>query len=124
MLPRRWTVGLCVWTLIIWTTRISNIWNDEALSNGEKWGRTGLAVSFTVLALATLATLWRKARGGAVVLKALAGWTIGVWLVRSVGIATGDHDAAFVAVHLGLAAVSIALSVLAWREQGRAAPVA
>ncbi|MSO86587.1 MAG: hypothetical protein EXQ71_03580 [Acidimicrobiia bacterium] len=124
MLWRRWTVLLCAWTLIIWTTRISNIWNDDALSNGEKWGRTGLAVSFTVLALATLATLWRKARGHAVVLKALAGWTIGVWLARSVGIATGDHAVAFVAVHLGLAGVSIALSVLALREQGRAAPVA
>ena len=111
---------LCVWTLIIWTTRISNIWNDDVLSNGEKWGRTGLAVSFTVLALATLATLGRKARRHAVVLKALAGWTIGVWLARSVGIATGDHAMAFVAVHLGLAGVSIVLSVLALREQGRA----
>ena len=52
---------------------------------------------------------------------ALAGWTVAVWIVRTVGIATGDHDAAFIAVHVVLAVVSIALSVLALREQARAA---
>ena len=42
----------CVWTLLVWTTRIGNIWNDDGLTAGEKWGRTGLALSFTALALA------------------------------------------------------------------------
>jgi hypothetical protein len=47
---------------------------------------------------------------------ALAGWTIGVWVVRSVGIATGDHSAAFTAVHLLLATISIALAARGWRQ--------
>jgi hypothetical protein len=50
----------------------------------------------------------------------LAGWTIVVWVVRSVGIANADHDGAFIAVHLVLAAISIALAVAALRETSRA----
>jgi hypothetical protein len=112
----RIAVVLSAWTLPVWTTRIGNIWGDDDLTTGEKWGRTGLAMSFTVLAVAVLIAVVRRApwRGPAV--KALAGWTIAVWLVRALGIAMGDHEAAFVLVHLVLAVVSIALSVLALRE--------
>jgi hypothetical protein len=115
------TIALCAWTLLVWTTRIGNIWGDADLTTGEKWGRTGLALSFTVLALAVVVLVAvhqrRPWRGLAV--KILAGWTIGVWVTRSYGIATGDHDAAFIAVHLVLAVVSIVLSVLAVREEAR-----
>lgn len=122
MSPRRLpaTVALVVWTLLVWTTRINNIWGDDALTTGEKWGRTGLALSFTVLAIVVGVALWRRAawlRGAVLV---LTGWTIGVWIVRSVGIATGDHEAGFIAVHLVLAIVSIALSGLALREGAHA----
>jgi hypothetical protein len=48
--------------------------------------------------------------------RAFAAWTVAVWVVRSVGIATADHDASFIAVHLVLAAISISLSAAAWRE--------
>lgn len=118
------TISLCAWTLLVWTTRIGNIWGDDELTTGEKWGRTGLALSFTVLALLVLLALYRRRpwRGGAV--KLLAGWTIGVWLTRTYGIATGDHEAAFIAVHVVLAVVSIALSILAVREGARGQPVA
>jgi hypothetical protein len=114
------TLALCVWTLLVWTTRIGNIWGDDDLSTGEKWGRTGLAASFTVLALAVLVAVVRRGPWRGLAVKALAGWTIAVWLVRSIGIATGEHDAAFITVHLVLAVVSIALSVLALREDARA----
>lgn len=114
------TIALCVWTLLVWTTRIGNIWNDDALTDGEKWGRTGLALSFTVLALAAAHAVYHRTSGRGIVVKAFAGWTIGVWVTRSVGIATGDHEAAFIAVHLVLAAVSITLSVLAVREESHA----
>jgi hypothetical protein len=50
------------------------------------------------------------------VVLALAAWTTGVWVVRSIGIATADHDGAFIAVHLVLAVISIGLAVLAVRE--------
>ena len=113
------TIALVVWTLLVWTTRIGNIWGDGTLSNGEKWGRTGLALSFTVLAGATAWALWRRAawlRGATL---ALAGWTVAVWVTRAVGIATGDHEAAFIAVHLVLAAVSITLATMASRATVR-----
>jgi hypothetical protein len=112
---RSWVVALVAWTGVVWTTRIGNIWGDDALTDGEKWGRTGLALSFTVLAVAVGLALVRRASWLQPAVGALAGWTIVVWVVRAAGIATGDHDAAFVAVHLVLAVVSIALATLAWR---------
>ncbi len=122
MSPRRLpaAIALVVWTLLVWTTRIGNIWGDDALSGGEKWGRTGLAMSFTVLALAVGHAVWHGSSWRGLAVKALAAWTIGVWVVRAAGIATGDHEAAFIAVHLVLAAVSITLSVAAVREAVRA----
>lgn len=105
-------VTLVSWTLLVWSTRIGNIWNDAALTDGEKWGRTGLAVSFTVLALGAALALWRRHRSAHVALAALAAWTVAVWVPRAVGIIAGDHDAGFVAVHVVLAAVSCTLAGL------------
>jgi hypothetical protein len=119
------TVALCAWTLLVWTTRIGNIWGDDDLTDGEKWGRTGLALSFTALVLVVGYALLRHTPWRGLAVKVLAGWTVGVWAVRSLGIATGDHDAGFVIVHLVLAAISIALALLAVREEARlSAPVA
>lgn len=115
--PRRATVALVVWTLGVWTTRINNIWADDALTTTEKWGRTALAASFTALVVAVVVALWRRAAWVRLAVGVLGAWTIVVWIVRSVGIATGGHDGAFVAVHLVLAVVSAALAALAWREQ-------
>lgn len=113
------TIALVVWTLLVWTTRIRNIWGDHTLTAGEKWGRTGLALSFTALAATVAVALWRRAGWLWLSVLVLTGWTVGVWVVRSVGIATGDHSAGFIAVHLLLAVVSIGLSALALREVGR-----
>jgi hypothetical protein len=110
------------WTGVVWTTRIGNIWGDDALSDGEKWGRTGLALSFTVLAVVAGLALVRRAAWLRPSVVALAGWTTVVWVVRAAGIATGGHDAAFIAVHVVLAVVSIALAVLAWRAVTASAP--
>jgi hypothetical protein len=114
------TITLCVWTLLVWTTRVGNIWGDDDLTTGERWGRTALAMSFTLLAVAVGYALYRRQPWLGRAVTALAGWTIGVWAVRAIGIAAGDHDAAFVIVHLVLAVVSTALAVLAVREQPRA----
>ena len=114
---RRWTLALIVWTLLVWTTRLGNIWRDDTLDTGAKWGRTGLALSFTVLAVATLAGWWTRASWLRPMVFAFAAWTTSVWLVRVVGIALHGHEAAFVAVHAVLAIVSVALSVNAVREQ-------
>ena len=113
------TIALCAWTLLVWTTRVGNIWGDDDLTTAEKWGRTGLAMSFTVLAVAVGYALYRRRPWLGRAVTALAGWTIGVWMVRAVGIAAGDHAAAFIIVHVALAVVSAALAVLAVREQSR-----
>ncbi len=107
---------LVVWTLLVWTTRIGNIWGDEGLTDGEKWGRTGLAVSFTMLAVAVGVAIYRRVTWLGPAVRLLAGWTVVVWAVRAVGIATGDHAAGFVIVHLVLAVVSCALAGLALRQ--------
>ena len=113
------TIALAVWSLLVWTTRIRNIWTDDELSSGEQWSRTALALSFTVLALLVGYAVLRGAKWRPLAVRLLAGWTIAVWVVRSIGIATADHDGAFIAVHLVLALVSVLLSALAIREAGR-----
>jgi hypothetical protein len=118
---RRGTVALVVWTFLVWTTRIANIWRDADLDTGERWGRTLLALSFTVLAIGVVVALGRLRQATVVAVGALAGWTIAVWVVRGVGILAADHDLGFKAVHTALAVVSIALAVLAWRETRREA---
>jgi hypothetical protein len=119
MSPRpRIVIALVVWTFLVWTTRISNIWGDDDLTRGDKWGRTGLAMSFTVLAAAVAVSLWRRTAWLRPAVVLLSGWTTAVWIVRALGIATGDHEAAFIAVHIVLAVVSTTLSVLAVRAVG------
>jgi hypothetical protein len=120
MRRHRAAAALIAWTFLVWTTRIANIWRDADLGTGERWGRTLLALSFTVLAIAAGVALWRRLLQATVVaVGALAAWTIAVWVVRGFGILVGDHDLGFKAVHTILAVVSIALAVLAWRETRR-----
>ena len=110
-------LALVGWTLFVWTTRIFNVWGDADLDTGEKLGRTGLALSFTLLALAVLAALWRGSpRARLVTVGALATWTVAVWVVRDIRIIAADHDLAFTLVHVILGVVSIVLSAWAWRE--------
>ena len=125
MSPRRSPAALVLagWSLLVWTTRIRNIWTDDELTSGEQWSRTALALSFTVLALAVGHAVYRRTTWRRPAVLALGGWTIAVWVVRSIGIATADHDGAFVAVHLALAAISFALAGLALREERGAAPL-
>lgn len=123
MTPRqlRPALVLSVWTLLVWTTRINNIWADDELTTAGQIGRTALALSFTVLALGPVVAAVRARRSGAVPawtagwIRAFAVWTIAVWLVRAVQIATADHGAAFIAVHVVLAAASIGLA--AWADR-------
>lgn len=121
MRRRPFAVALVAWTFFVWTTRIANIWRDADLDTGEQVGRTALAASFTVLAVAVVAALWRgSSRARLVAVGLLAAWTTAVWVVRDISIVTADRDAAFVVVHVVLGVVSIALSALAWREARRA----
>jgi len=109
-------IALAVWSVLVWTTRIRNIWTDDAMSTGEQWGRTALALSFTGFALAVGHAVYHRTSWVRPVVRALAGWTTAVWLVIAVGIAMADREAAFIAVHLVIAAISIALAALAVHE--------
>ena len=121
MRRRPFALALVAWTFFVWTTRIANIWRDAVLDGGEKLGRTGLALSFTVLAVAVVVALWRRApRAALVVVGALAGWSVAVWVIRDARIVLADHGVAFKVVHTVLAVVSITLAALAWREARRA----
>ena len=114
------------WTLLVWGTRIDNVLGDTDLGAAGRAGRLALAGSFVALAVVAAVGLWRSRRAPtgwlAPVLRLLALWTVGVWLVRVVQIAVGGHEAAFVAVHIALAVVSVALAVATWRNVRR--PVA
>ena len=112
---------LSLWTLLVWTTRIRNIWTDESLTTAGQLWRTLLAGVFTAFAVATITAWIRTRRTGAVapawappLVRAFALWTVGVWVVRGTQIAFGDHSAAFIAVHTLLAILSIALAAWAW----------
>lgn len=121
MRRRPYALALVAWTFFVWTTRIGNIWRDDALDAGDKIGRTGLAASFTVLALAVAVSLWRRSASATrVTVGLLAGWSVAVWVVRDVRIVAADHELGFTVVHLVLGAVSVALAALAWREDRRA----
>ena len=120
---RSWAIALAAWTGLVWTTRIGNIWGDDGLTGGEKLGRTALAASFTLLAVGLVVAVVRRAPWARAAVGVLAAWTAAVWVVRALGIALGDHDAAFVVVHLVLAVASIALGAGAWRAASRDEPV-
>jgi hypothetical protein len=111
-----WPVwGLVGWTLFVWGTRIGTIWSDDDLDAVARVGRTLLVASFLVLAALTVAALVRKDARLATVVRTFAVWTAGVWVVRMVAMATGDHSTGFVVVHGVLALVSVVLAGLAWR---------
>lgn len=116
-------VALVVWTLLVWTTRIRNIWGDDGLTTGEQLGRTALALSFTGLAVLVAVAVARRARWLRRAVEGLAAWTTLVWAVRAVGIAAGGHSVGFVVVHLVLAVVSVGLAGLAVREATRSTPI-
>ena len=113
--PRPLALLLAAWTVLVWTTRIRNVLGDDALDGGAKAGRVALSLSFTALAVIVAWAALRRVDLLRFAVLVLAGWTVGVWVARAVGIVRGDHSAAFVVVHLVLAVVSIALSWLAVR---------
>lgn len=105
---------LSVWTFLVWTTRIRNIWTDDDLTTGGQVWRTALAGVFTVFAVGVV-VLWRRRADARTWVRAFAVWTTGVWVVRAVQIGLADHGVAFKAVHTVLAVVSIGLALWADR---------
>ena len=112
---------LVVWTLLVWSSRIRNIWTDDDLSTGGQLIRTSIAVLFLVFGALLAGVVWRGRSGAAMsrsdqrVLLAAVVWTIGFWLVRGIGIIVDDHTTSFTLIHTALMIASIGLAVLALR---------
>ncbi len=107
-------IALVGWTLFVWGGRVRNIIADDQLAGSEYLWRLCLAVGLVALALAAAIPLAVRSLARFQRPSALALATIGslVWLARGVDILLGDHETAFIVVHLVLAAVTLALS--AW----------
>jgi Na+/melibiose symporter-like transporter len=110
-----------VWTLYVWCTRIVNALGDDALGAGGKAFSVGLSLTFVAFSAAGAAIGLRARRRPLLrpevaVLRAFAGWTTLVWLVRVPMIAVADHDVGFKVVHALLGVISIALAALVWRS--------
>jgi hypothetical protein len=127
---RWWVIVLFgLWSVFVWSTRTVNIWRDLLLSTDEKVVLTVMAAIFVVLGLAVALIglglrRWAPSRVDIVTVGVLGGWTCGVWFLRIVEmVADGDHGAAFILVHVVLAAISIALAAWSWRELAAVRPL-
>lgn len=112
--------GFVAFTAFVWVQRLVN------LARGDESAVTvsvTLSVVLLVLAVATALGLGVVAARGwtpppplvAMVWRVAAGVTVAVWIVRAVQITLAWRSLGFVAVHVVLAAVSIALAVGTWR---------
>ncbi|MGB3411536.1 MAG: hypothetical protein WBA45_10085 [Microthrixaceae bacterium] len=115
------TVGFLGWTIFVWgIVRVRNILGDDALSTSSRNQSLLLSATFwvpaVILAVAVGVSLVKKSPLASWVrigLMGLAGWSVLVWIFRAVDIAlTSDRGAAFIAVHVVLGLISIALAVL------------
>jgi hypothetical protein len=98
--------------LLVWGTRISNILSDDGGT-----GALAVAGGLTALGVAAVASLTGVRLPWAVPALAIA--TLVVWAVRVPLLLGNGHGAAFVVVHVVLAAVSAALAVGALRTSPR-----
>ena len=103
-------------TLLAWTTRIYNLFEDNEVSNGERIWSLLVASIFLLAAMAVIKILvgsWRDRNiKNSRLIPAFCIWTVTFWIVRSVGILITDHEAGFKIVHVLLATGFILLSLI------------
>lgn len=112
-------VALTAWTLFVWVGRLRNIAAADDLAGWALAGRLVTALVFTIAGAGMAATLaWYATTRHPFSLPmvtwlafplAVAGSIF--WAIRGTTIALRDYDAAFIAVHTLLAAVTIGLSI-------------
>jgi len=100
----------------VWATRIRNAAGDADATSSAKAGAYALSATMLVGAAAIAASTLRRPTplAATAVLRGVTALHAGVWVVRGAQIATGEHSGAFIAVHEGLAAVSVGLAAWAW----------
>ena len=110
---RHWSVAaLAAWSVVIWLTRLRNVFNDDALSSGARAAWLVPVVLF-ILGGLVCGLAWWKGRGELprpIALFCLISSLY--WLVRVVFVLIDHRSVGFVLVHLVLAAVSVALAAL------------
>ena len=103
-------------TLLAWTTRIYNLFEDNEVSNGERIWSLLVASIFLLAAMAVIKILvgsWRDRNiKNSRLIPAFCIETVTFWIVRSVGILIADHEAGFKIVHVLLATGFILLSLI------------
>ena len=103
-------------TLLVWITRIYNLFKDNEISNGERIWRLLVAAIFLLAAITVIKVLvgsWRDRNIlNSLLVPAFCIWTVTFWLVRSVGILIADHEADFKRVHACIAIVFILLALI------------
>ncbi len=111
--------ALAAWTVLTWGNRLHLAWGDDALDVGAKVAATVPVAVFCALGLAAGVVVLRPGAvldgRGRTLVRGLAAWTIGYWLVRLPLILLGDSSVGFEVVHTVLAAVSVVLAVASWR---------
>jgi len=113
--PWRW--ALAAWTLGIWVSRVRNAIADDDLDGAARASAILIAVAFVAGGLALATTLWTGHRWHAIVVDLLAGAGILRWSIRGpIILASDEWEAGFKVVHTVLWVVTVALSVMAWRE--------
>ena len=110
-------IPLLIWTLVVWSSRIRNVWTDEDLSTGGQVLRTGYAVVFLAFGVTLAAIVWRRRPEpldglGQRILAVFLAWTVAFWLIRGIGIIVDDHTTSFTVIHTVLMIISIGLA--AW----------
>lgn len=120
MKKRGFQWSLVVWTLGIWGSRIRNIVADDELTTSERTVGFLVAAALIGSALSLAFGLVRSAPWTRVALAALALLGVIRFTIRGPIILLADQwDTGFKVVHTILWAVTVALSVLAWREHRR-----
>jgi hypothetical protein len=114
MTARRWTFAFGAWTIFCWATRVKNAMGDDDMGSAAK---AAVVVWSAVLVAAGIAVIAART---APVVRAVLVLTTGSWAVATVSMLVGGRGAAFVAVHLTLAVISIALGLAAYRETSSA----
>jgi hypothetical protein len=111
-------LALVVWTFLVWTVRLGNVWRDSEMSTAGKIGRTAVILVLTALLVALVAHMFRGAlTAGRRAVRLLALATMFIWVQRLLTIVVfGEHDASFKTVHAIIGVISIVLAYLALRS--------
>lgn len=110
MIARRTlAVVIAAWALITWGGRVGLLVGGEGV-----WAWVRIAGSLVVAAAATHA-LWRSTTALRANIAVYTGFTFVVWSMSAVSVLSDPSStAAFKAVHVVLATVSIVIAVVAW----------